>query len=135
MKPLTNCLFLMMFVIAWSGAASAQRSVGSRTVVAVETDAGDQSADLLASSLRDQLRKSARYQLAAGTSGAEVVIHLVGLAIPSCRPASAIAVSFVALPTQKHLGTAVLTTDRSRAASSAKEVLTRLPNMLADSRK
>ena len=134
MKPLTNWLFLMMFAIASAAGASAQRSSGSGTLVAIESDADDRAATLLANALRDQLRKSARYQLAGATSGAEVVIHIVGLAIPSCRPTSAIAVSYVALPSEKHLGTAVLTTDPSRSASSAKEVLTKLPGMLADSR-
>ena len=135
MKPFMYSLFVMMFAIAPAAGVLAQRSFGPTPSVAVEADADDQAAAMLATSLRDQLRKSARYRLAAGTSAAEVVIHVVGLAIPSCRPTSAIAVSYVALPTEKHLGTAVLTTDRSRVASSAKEVLTRLPNMLADAGK
>jgi ethanolamine utilization microcompartment shell protein EutL len=100
------------------------------TIVAITTAPDDSPAAMLSEALRDQLRRSARYQLADKASDAHIVVHVVGLAIPSCRPSNAIAVSYVGLPTEKHLGTAVLTTDQSRVATSARDVLNKLPQML-----
>jgi ethanolamine utilization microcompartment shell protein EutL len=128
-----TCVGMLIAIACSVSAPAAGKQPVERTMtsIGITADADDASATMLAEALRDQLRKSARYRLAERPSSAHVVIHVVGLAIPNCRPTSAIAVSYVSLPTEKHLGTAVLTTDRSRATSSARDVLAKVPQMLS----
>src|SRR5687767_10302230 len=110
--------------------ASAQQPPDASTAIVLHADKDDSAATMLAGAIRDELRRSVPYRLVDGADAANLVVHLVGLVIPNCRPASAIAVSFVSVPTEKHLGTAVLTTDRFTVSSSARDVLARIPEMV-----
>lgn len=128
------CVFTLITVAAITASrtpAQAQTEQG-RPSIAIEADKGDGPATTLADALREELRRSKEYRLADGPPSAGVIIHLVGLAIPNCRPANAVAVSYVSAPTEKHLGTAVLITTPSRMVASARDVLAKLQQMWGD---
>jgi hypothetical protein len=112
------------------GASAQQPPELASTAIVIQADKDDSAATMLAGAIREELRRSVAYKLVDRAAGANIVVHLVGLVIPNCRPASAIAVSFVSVPAEKHLGTAVLTTDRFRVSSSARDILARIPEMI-----
>jgi hypothetical protein len=121
-------LFAILTTIPVAAAAQQPSELPS-TAVAIQADKDDSAATMLAGALREELRRSVPYRLVDSAAAANLVVHLVGLVIPNCRPASAIAVSLVSVPAEKHLGTAVLTTDRFRVSSSARDILAKIPQM------
>jgi hypothetical protein len=128
-KVWETILFAILTTIPVAASAQQPPEVAS-TAIVVQADKADSAAMMLVGAIHEELRRSVVYRLVDSADAANLVVHVVGLVIPNCRPASAIAVSFVNAPAEKHLGTAVLTTDRFRVSSSARDILARIPEMV-----